>query len=82
MTQITIFKNINDTSTPFYRDIDVILARIRNGNSKEVVNAIRKEKDRDARNKLKKALPAICFSGTFKKRNDSSIIDHSGLHLP
>jgi hypothetical protein len=78
MTQITIFKNINDTSTPFYRDIDVILARIRNGNSKEVVNAIRKEKDRDARNKLKKALPAICFSGTFKKRNDSSIIDHSG----
>lgn len=78
MSQITIFKNINDTSTPFYRDIEVILARIKEGKSKEVVNAIRKEKDRDERNKLKKALPAICFSGTFKKRNDSSLIDHSG----
>jgi hypothetical protein len=78
MSQITIFQNINDTSTPFYRDIDVILARIKEGKSKEVVNAIRKEKDREERNKLKKKLPAICFSGTFKKRNDTSLIDHSG----
>lgn len=61
MTQITIFKNINDTSTPFYRDIDVILARIREGKSKEVVNAIRKEKDKDSRNKLKKSCRQFVF---------------------
>jgi hypothetical protein len=79
MTEITIFKNIKDTSTPFYRDIGFILNRIKEGKSKEVVQAIRNEKDKDKRNKLKSTLPAICFSGTFNKRNDNSLIDHSGL---
>lgn len=77
--QVTIFQSIKDTSTPFYRDVDVILDRIKNGKSKEVINAIRKEKNKDERNKLKQKLPAICFSGTFNKRNDNSLIDHSGL---
>ena len=77
--QVTIFQSIKDTSTPFYRDVDVILERIKSGKSKEVINAIRKEKNKEERNKLKQKLPAICFSGTFNKRNDYSLIDHSGL---
>ena len=77
--QVTIFQSIKDTSTPFYRDVDVILERIKSGKSKEVINAIRKEKNKEERNKLKQKLPAICFSGTFNKRNDNSLIDHSGL---
>lgn len=79
MSEITIFKSIKDTSTPFYREIGLILDRIKNGKSKEVVNAIRNEKDKEKMNKLKSTLPAICFSGTFNKRNDSSLIDHSGF---
>ena len=79
MSEITIFKSIKDTSTPFYRGIGFILDRIKNGSSKEVVNAIRSEKDKEKMNKLKSTLPAICFSGTFNKRNDSSLIDHSGF---
>lgn len=79
MSQITIFQSIKDTSAPFYRDVNVILARIKEGKSREVVNAIRKEKNKDERNKLKAKLPAICFSGTFTKRNDNSLLDHSGL---
>ena len=79
MSEITIFKSIKDTSTPFYRGIGFILDRIKNGSSKEVVNAIRNEKDKEKMNKLKSTLPAICFSGTFNKRNDSSLIDHSGF---
>lgn len=79
MSEITIFKSIKDTSTPFYRGIGLILDRIKNGSSKEVVNAIRNEKDKEKMNKLKSTLPAICFSGTFNKRNDSSLIDHSGF---
>jgi len=79
MSEITIFKSIKDTSTPFYRDINFILDRIKNGKSKEVVNAIRNEKDKEKMNKLKATLPAICFSGTFNKRNDTSLIDHSGF---
>ena len=79
MSEITIFKSIKDTSTPFYRGIGFILDRIKDGKSKEVVNAIRNEKDKEKMNKLKSTLPAICFSGTFNKRNDSSLIDHSGF---
>ena len=77
--QVTIFQSIKDTSTPFYREVDVILDRIKSGKSKEVINAIRKEKNKEERNKLKQKLPAICFSGTFNKRNDNSLIDHSGI---
>ena len=80
MTQtITIFKNIKETSTPFYRDVKVVLHRIKEGASKEVVKKIRKEKDKTNRNEIKKSLPALCFSGKFTKRNDNSLIEHSGL---
>ena len=79
MYEITIFKNIKDTSTPFHRAVDVILDRVKDGSSKELVLAIRKEKDKEKRNQLKQGLPAICFSGTFNKRSDDSLIDHSGL---
>jgi len=78
-TLITIFQSIKDTSTPFLRPVDVILSRIREGKSKELVKEIRKEKDKDKRNALKQLLPAICFSGEFLKRNDDAIKSHSGL---
>ena len=77
--QVTIFQSIKDTSTPFYRNIGVILERIRSGSSKDLVKRIRAEKNKQERNDLKKLLPAICFSGTFKKRTDASLIQHSGL---
>ena len=67
---ITIFKNIRETDTPFYRPIISILNRIKDGSSKELVKRIRAEKDKSERNELKKQLPAICFSGMFNKRND------------
>lgn len=76
---ITIFKDIKDTSTPFFRDIDVILLRIKNGASKDIVESIRTEQNKSDRNLLKQKLPAICFSGTFNKRDDKSIVEHSGF---
>ena len=80
MTQnITIFKNIKETQTPFFRNISEILNRIKEGSSKELVKSIRKEKNKSNRQELKKELPAICFSGTFNKRLDSSLINHSGF---
>jgi len=77
--EITIFKDIKDTSQPFYRDVSEILERIREGSSQEVVRSIRAEKDKEERNILKQSLPAICFSGKFTKRNDASLTEHSGL---
>lgn len=79
MTQITIFRNIKDTNAPFYRDVEVILDRIKQGASKELIKKIRSEKNKKLRQELKAQLPAICFSGLFTKRNDTSIREHSGL---
>lgn len=82
MTQIvTIFQNIRDTDTPFFRDVNIILDRIKEGagTTKEIVKRIRQEKDKSERNEIKKQLPAICFSGKFTKREDSSLAEHSGL---
>jgi hypothetical protein len=78
-TQVTIFKNIRETDTPFFRDVNKILERIKDGATKDVVKRIRAEKDKAQRNEIKKLLPAICFSGTFTKRADNALVDHSGL---
>jgi hypothetical protein len=76
---VTIFKTIRDTDAPFYRDVRIILERIRNGASKDLVKKIRAESKKAERNEIKKQLPAVCFSGKFTKRLDSSIVEHSGL---
>ena len=76
---VTIFQSIKDTSTPFHRGVMGILIRIKEGTSKDLVKRIRSEKNKTERNELKKQLPAICFSGTFNKRNDSALLEHSGL---
>ena len=78
-SNITIFKNIKETSTPFYRNITIVLDRIKEGACKNLVKKIRLEKKKEERNELKKLLPAICFSGTFSKRSDASINEHSGF---
>jgi hypothetical protein len=81
MNNVTIFQNIRDTDTPFFRDVHLILERIKDGAgaTKGLVQKIRLEKRKPERNELKKQLPAICFSGTFNKRSDASIVNHSGL---
>ena len=76
---ITIFQNIKETTTPFHRDCFTILERIKDGSSKDLVKRIRQEKDKSKRNEIKKLLPAVCFSGTFTKRQDASLLEHSGL---
>jgi hypothetical protein len=77
--RVTIFKDIRSTSTPFYRHIDVVIDRIKTGSSRELIEAIQLEPDKSTRNEMKKSLPAICFSGVFTKRQDNSIVEHSGL---
>jgi len=76
---VTIFKNIRETETPFFKDVTYILNRIKEGKSKELVKNIRGEKNKNIRNELKKELPAVCFSGQFNKRADTSVVEHSGL---
>ena len=80
MTQtVTLFKNIVETDTPFHRPVSLVLKRIKDGTTKDLVKRIRLEKNKNERNELKKGLPAICFSGRFNKRNDASLSEHSGI---
>lgn len=79
MSEVTIFRSIKDVNTPFFKPVEAILERIRDGKSRDLVKKIREEKDKAKRDELKKALPAICFSGRFSKRDSSSIIEHSGI---
>lgn len=76
---ITIYKNIKAVSSGFNRDVYYALNRIKEGKSLSLINQIRLEPDHKKRSALKQQLPSICFSGTFKQRNDASIIQHSGL---
>ena len=44
--EITIFKDIKQTSQPFHKHVKVILDRIKDGASKGTVKSICKEKDK------------------------------------
>jgi hypothetical protein len=79
LSNVTIFGSIKDTSAPFHRSVFKILERIKEGKSKETVKRIRSCKSKTERNELKQLLPAICFSGEFTKRQDSALVQHSGL---
>jgi hypothetical protein len=77
--KVTIFKDILETKNPFYVEIDKIVDRIRDGNSRELVNKIRQSFTKEDRTEIKKKLPSICFSGIFTQRSNNAIKEHSGL---
>jgi len=71
---LTIFKNAYTTDNAYYCTLSDVALRIKNGNSKGLVEKIRETKDE----KFKRELPSICFSGIFMTRNNASLIKHSG----
>ena len=76
---VTIFRDIKQVSNPFYKEIDEILETLKDGSNKSKIAAIRKETDKDKRNKLKAGLKSICFSGEFSYRSAKNCIKHSGF---
>ena len=56
---ITIFRNIKETDTPFYVSIENILTRIKDGKTKELVKSIRQETDKKKRNEIKNSFKFI-----------------------
>jgi hypothetical protein len=75
----TIFENIY-SKKPHYKSVPVLLERIRNGNSRDKIEAIRGTIDKEKADALKRLLPSVCFSGKFsKEREDESLIAHSGF---
>jgi len=75
--QVTIYKNLAEVKNGFYRDVDFIFKRIKDGASKDLVEQIRTYNGDPT--ELKKRLPAINFQGIFKERNDSGLESFSGL---
>lgn len=75
---VTIFKNIFDKDNSHFIKVDNALERIRTGKSKTLIDSIRNGADKGEKNKAKRNLPSICFSGTFSERADDKMIDHSG----
>lgn len=49
------------------------------GKFADTVKAIRATSDEDQQSELKRRLPAVMFSGTFRKRSSKELIQHSGL---
>ena len=79
MCKITVFKTIDSDSQSQFFEIEEVFDRIRRGNNRHLIEQIRAEKNKVQRDFLKKKLFWICFSGKFSKRNNESLIEHSGF---
>jgi hypothetical protein len=79
MQKVTIFQNARAIDKPYIITIDKVIQRIKDGRSFQIINSLRTCTDEKERKKIKLLLPSICFSGEFSKREDKSLIHHSGL---
>jgi hypothetical protein len=83
-TNITLFKSLFDSKeTPYTVLADDVYLRIKDGigGTKELVEQIRNQTNKEERDALKKKLKAILFAGKFTQRNDQSLEEHSGLMI-
>jgi hypothetical protein len=90
--QVSAVANATDTATRNY-DVTVIIEAIRTGGRKlrgKVQNiraTVQRElsqhgdakRAKQAASELKKQLPAVLWTGTFTKRDNASLVNHSGL---
>jgi len=75
---ITVFRNVVAVDEPFYVRVDVVVDRIRDGNSKKIIEVVRSKETKKEKDIVKQNLPSILFSGAFKRRANNAIIQHSG----
>lgn len=79
-SKISIFKDLFDSKdVPYFVTLEKSVDRIKNGTSKERIEAIRSSNSLDEQKRLKNKLPSIIFSGEFTERNGNSLKEHSGL---
>lgn len=76
---VSIFKDVKDTSNPYNKPIQVALDRIKNGSSKDLNLKIRATTNKDEQKALKSKLCGVCFNGTFKNRSIKGLEQKSGL---
>lgn len=73
--EVTIYPKVYGKPEPTYIRLETALKRIQDGaKNLPLIEALR-----NGDKAQKKELPIVCFSGTFRERNDDGIIDHSSL---
>lgn len=77
---ISVFENVFSKEPLQDGDILRLLDHIKSGFYKEIVEEVRQlDKESKLYKEAKKQLPAVTISGTFRKRLDSELINHSGF---
>jgi len=77
--KVTLFSKITQTSNGNDYGIDDILTKIKNGHWQDIALNIMRENDKAKRDDLKKKVPYFTPSGTFERRKNDSLNNHSGL---
>lgn len=72
-------KGIRQTKPTRNVEPEEIIKLIRSGEYKKLITKYRSTENPIIRTQLKEALPYVTWHGTFKNREDNSIIQHSGL---
>lgn len=81
-TKISLFNRITDINHPEEYDIDKVLDIIKTGSYYHVagkVDAVRKAKTKEEKEKAKMKLPAVTWNGTFKTKNRNDLIHYSSF---
>lgn len=81
-TTLSLFSKITDINHPNEYDIDKVLDIIKTDsyyNVAEKVDAVRKAKNDESKDKAKMKLPAVTWNGTFKSKNRKDLIHYSSF---
>ena len=81
-TTLSLFSKITDINHPNEYDIDKVLDIIKTDsyyNVAEKVDAVRKAKSDESKDKAKMKLPAVTWNGTFKTKNRKDLIHYSSF---
>src|SRR5690348_480557 len=80
MTKISVFPDLLNTKKNVQVELTDIWKGIKTGGkNKDLINQIRTTQDEEARNELKKRLPAVLFGGRFSERRASALLEYSRL---
>lgn len=78
MPEISVFGAIGSTLPETTISLDAYLEEVRDGKWEDVIHTIRTAKTETEKDKLKKLLWRVTFSGLFSERRDECLIEHSG----
>lgn len=74
---ISIYKNVKDIAGSETIPIDLFYEGVKSGRWQDYVIPIRTKTDKKEREEMKKKVPLVMISGTFRKREDEAINKHS-----